>query len=224
MAFLPINLRVTGRSVTVVGGGGVGRRKCVSLLEAGACVTVIAPMVDTELAELAQSGRISLILRPYVTGDLAGAFLAYAATDDPAVNRAVADEASSRGIPVDVTDAPERGSFISPAVLRRGDLVIAVSTDGGAPGFAARVRDEIAGAIGAEYAEALLILGAVREKLLTEPENTAYNKKILRHLSAAPLPELVRSRNFEELDRILARIAGPAFTLENLGLGRKDSP
>lgn len=224
MTFLPINLNVTGRPVTVVGGGGVARRKCLSLLEAGARVTVIAPRLDAQLLELANNGSICLAQRPYADGDLADSVLAYAATDDPAVNRAVAAEAHDRGIPVDVTDAPERGSFISPAVLRRGDLVIAVSTGGGVPGFAARVRDDIAGTIGQEYAEALLILGAIREKLLTASKNAAYNKNILHDLSAAPLPEMVRSRNFEELDRTLARIAGPDCTLENLGFGRKDSP
>ncbi|ANA41386.1 MULTISPECIES: bifunctional precorrin-2 dehydrogenase/sirohydrochlorin ferrochelatase [Geobacter] len=224
MTFLPINLNVTGRPVTVVGGGRVARRKCLSLLEAGARVTVIAPRLDAQLLELANDGLICLAQRPYADGDLAGSVLVYAATDDPAVNRAVAAEAHDRGIPVDVIDAPERGSFISPAVLRRGDLVIAVSTGGGVPGFAARVRDDIAGTIGQEYAEALLILGAIREKLLTASKNAAYNKNILHDLSAAPLPEMVRSRNFEELDRTLARIAGPDCTLENLGFGRKDSP
>ncbi|AAR36672.1 bifunctional precorrin-2 dehydrogenase/sirohydrochlorin ferrochelatase [Geobacter sulfurreducens] len=224
MTLLPISINVSGRLVTIVGGGGVARRKCLSLLEAGARVTVVAPRLDERLMKLADEGAICLAQRPYADGDLAGSVLAYAATDDPAVNRAVAEEAHNRGIPVDVTDDPERGSFTSPAVLRRGDLVIAVSTGGGAPGFAARVRDDIAEIIGQEYAETLLILGAIREKLLTASKNAAYNKHILHDLSAAPLPEMVRSRNFEELDRTLARIAGPDFTLENLGFGRKDSP
>lgn len=224
MDLFPVNLIISGRPVTVVGGGVVARRKCLSLLEAGAQVTVIAPELDPQLDALRDEGRISHLGRPYAPGDLAGTFLAFAATSDAAVNRAVADEAAVRGILADVADAPERGSFTSPAVLRRGALLIAVSTGGKSPALAGAIRAKLAGEFGPEYAEVLEILGAVREKLLTTPENTAYNKKILNDLASSPLPEMVRAQRHDEIDRLLTRLAGPGFTRDGLGLGKKDSP
>lgn len=224
MELFPVNLIVRNRAATIVGGGAVARRKCISLLEAGARVTVVAPELDPKLRELRDGGRITHVARPYLSGDLAGAFLVFAATDAPAVNLAVAGEAASRGILCAVTDAPDRGSFTTPATLRRGDLLVAVSTGGKSPALARVIRERLEEAYGPEYAETLAILGAVREKLLTVSGNTSYNKKILNALAESPLPELVRSRNHEEVDRLLARLAGPGFTLDGLGLGKKDPP
>lgn len=224
MDLFPVNLIVSGRPATIAGGGAVARRKCLSLLEAGARVTVIAPELDPQLASLRDEGRISHLKRPYTSGDLAGAFLVFAATSDAAVNRAVAEEAATHGILVDVADAPEMGSFTSPAALRRGALLITVSTGGKSPALARAIRGELAAEFGPEYAEVLEILGAAREKLLTTSENTAYNKRILNDLAASPLAEMVSAQRYDEIDRLLTRHAGPGFTLDGLGLGKKDSP
>ncbi len=223
MAFFPLNLDIRERVVTVVGGGAVARRKCRALLEAGARLTVIAPLLDPRLGELRDRGVIAHVNRGYVPGDLAGAFLVFAATDTPAVNRAVADEARSRGILVCVADDPARGNVTLPSVVRRGDLLIAISTGGKSPALARAIRERLEREFGPEYGEALEILGAVREKLLTLSGNTAYNKKIFSDLAVSPLVELVRSRRYDEVDLLLTRLAGPGFTLEGLGLGKKDS-
>lgn len=218
----PVNLNIRDRKAVIVGGGAVAARKCLLLLEAGARVTVIAPSLDAGLARLRMEGRIACHTRPYVAGDLEGAFLTFAATDDPVVNRTVAEDAKTLGILVDVTGSPEHGSFTTPAAVRRGDLLITVSTGGKSPALAGRISNELARQFGPEYAKTLVILGAVREKLLTVRNNRTYNKAVLRTLADSDLPGLVRRREFDAIDRLLTTHAGPGFTLAALGTGTEE--
>ncbi|MEA2624561.1 MAG: precorrin-2 dehydrogenase, partial [Candidatus Binatota bacterium] len=162
MSYYPAFLALEGRTTVVVGGGAVAESKVESLLVTGATVRVIAPAVTERLRELAGEGRIEWSQRPHATGDLAGAFMAISATGDPAVDSEVACEARERGVLVNVVDDPQRSDFIAAAVLRRGDLVVAVSTSGAAPAVAARIRDRLASEFGREWQVALELLRAVR--------------------------------------------------------------
>ncbi len=224
MRYLPINLDVRGKTVVIVGGGPVATRKCQLLRASGASVTIIAPEVALVLQELANAGEVRHLARTYAQGDLAGAFLAYAATDQPAVNRAVADEAHRDGILVEVCTEPDRGNFTTPAVVTRGDLTIAIGTGGAAPALAGRIRQELEDRFDHAYAETVQLLGAVREKLLTANKAGAYNKRILKELADADLPHLFRIRAYAEIDQLLAMLCGPGFTLATLGVPEKDNP
>ncbi len=222
MYYYPINLDVNGQEAIVIGGGGVAARKCLGLVAAGARVRVIAPVLDPTLALLAENGQVSHLARGYAPGDLAGAFLVFAATDDRGINRAVALEARARGVLADIADDPQLGSFTSPAVLARGELTITVSTGGGSPALARKIRDELETRFGPEYATAIAILRAIREKLLTETGNSAYNKKILNALVDRDLPALVKNQSRDDIDRLLVELFGPGFTLVELGVEEKD--
>jgi precorrin-2 dehydrogenase/sirohydrochlorin ferrochelatase len=150
----------------VIGGGPVAARKVRGLIESGADVRVVAPSVCTELETLAETvAALSLARRPYASGDLDGATLVFAATNDPAVNAAIAREARACHVNANVADAPEQGTFVTPAVHRSGDIVIAVSA-GGVPTAARRIRDAIARLIDARYAAAVADLSALRGRLL----------------------------------------------------------
>jgi precorrin-2 dehydrogenase / sirohydrochlorin ferrochelatase len=222
MRYFPVNLDIRGRPVVVVGGGAVAARKCLSLLAAGARVSVIAPALAPILRELAANGRITHLAREYGKGDLAGAFLVFAATGHGPVNRAVAEEAKERGIPADIADAPALCDFTSPAVITRGELLLTVSTGGKAPALARRVREELENRFGPEYAAALDLLGKVREKLLTAKADSAYNKEILNTLVDHDLPALLKSGSGAAIDRLLLKLCGPGFSLAELGMGKKD--
>lgn len=187
---LPLNIDLCDRTVLVVGGGAVACRKVRVLLAAAASVHVVAPAMVPELSQLAASGAITARHGQYATDDLDGVFLAVAATDDPDVNDRVAAEARHRGILVAVADAPERGDCTFPAVLRRGDLEIAVATGGRCPAFAALVRDRLAEVVGDDYGAALERLALEREKLLTEGNDSTYNNKIVRLLAGRLIAEL----------------------------------
>lgn len=223
MRFFPINLDIRDRPIVVVGGGAVAARKCFALLDAGARVTVIAPDLDGRLRSLRENGLIGHLAREFARGDLAGAFLAFAATDSAAVNRAVAEEAKAGGILSDIADAPELGAFTLPALVRRGELLIAVSTGGKSPALARRIRQELETLYGPEYGTALELLGAVREKLLTEKGNSPYNKQLLNELVDHDLPALLKNHSTAEIDHLLTKLFGPGSTLAGLGVGEKDT-
>ena len=140
MGYIPIFLDVTGRECVVVGGGEVAARKVEALLEAGARVTVVSPRLSPPLKALVARGLVTHIAREYERGDIRGCVLVYAATDDPKLHRELAAEARALGIPINVVDVPELCTFISPAVVNRGELQIAISTGGASPAFAARLR------------------------------------------------------------------------------------
>jgi cobalt-precorrin 5A hydrolase / precorrin-3B C17-methyltransferase len=137
-----INLR--GALVVVVGGGAVAERKVRGLLDAGAAVRLISPALTAGLHALADAGAIEWQARPYQPGDLGGARLAFAATNQRAVNAQVAGEAEALGLLCNVADDPQAGSFHLPAVHREPGLVLAVSTAGASPARAKQVRDQIA--------------------------------------------------------------------------------
>ena len=155
---------LTGRRCLVVGGGSVAERKVALLRECGATVEVVSPGATARLAALAEAGQIKLRRRPVRTSDIAGAFLVVAATDDPQVNSQVAVRARFAGGLVNVVDDPEACSFLVPSVVRRGDLTIAISTGGGSPALAKKLRQRLERTIGPEYEEFLAVLRELREQ------------------------------------------------------------
>lgn len=163
----PVVLLLEGRLGVVIGGGAIARGKVERLLEAGAEVRVIAPQADEAIERLGEQGRIEWRRRPYRPGDLTGAALAIAATGDPAVNAAVYEEAQARGLPVNAVDDVEHCTFTAPAILRNGDLLVSVSTEGKAPALAVRIRDRLADLYGGrEYARLLELAGSLRPEVL----------------------------------------------------------
>lgn len=190
--YFPLNINVEGKMAVVVGGGKVGARKCKSLLAAGARVRVISPGTAEEITALARRGEIELICREYGgKEDLAGALLVFAATDDAAVNRRICRDAEECGILACCADSPAMGNFITPAAVRRGDLLLTVSTGGKSPALAAMIRQKLEETFGEEYAEALEVLGTARQKLLTATEESAYNRTLLKMLVEDRLAHLV---------------------------------
>ena len=150
----------------VIGGGKVASRKAQSLQEAGAPVTAISPEFCVEFLALDGADvALEMIRRAYQAGDLAGAFVVVAATDDPLVNRAVWSEALQRGCLVNVVDDPEHSNFIVPAVVQRGEVKIAVTTGGSSPALARRLRERLEKVIGPEYGELARLLADLRPEL-----------------------------------------------------------
>lgn len=177
---LPLNVSMSGKTAVIAGGGAVALRKARTLLEAGAHVRLVAPVLNSGLGTLSDAGKVDVRYATYTSTDLDGAFLAIAATDNPQVNRQVATDAHERGILVAVVDQPEAGDCIFPATVRRGNLEIAISTGGRCPSLAAEVKRIIERVIGEEYAGILDQLAGEREKLLTDGNDGTYNANVLR--------------------------------------------
>ncbi len=216
MAYLPIFLDVSGRRCVVVGGGDVAARKVASLLDAGAEVVVVSPSLVAVLAELARDGRIMHIQRAYEAGDITGAALVYAATDDAELHRRIYDEARAGGIPVNVADVPSLCTFITPAVMTRGSLKIAVSTGGASPAMAKRIIVRLQRLFGPEYGLALEVLRAARLHLQANEPNIAIRAKKLTALAAGRIPAYLRNGELEAIEKILRRELGVG--LDALGL------
>ena len=185
----PVALSVRGRRALVVGGGAAAERNVRGLIDAHADVTVVAPALTPPLAALAEVGAIGWLPRAYEPGDLAGAFIAFAATDDDATDASVAAEARRAGILVNDASDAERGDFATPAVHRSGPLTVTVDSGGLAPSFTKRIRDELAVQFGARYARAAATLGALRERVqaVVPPEQRA---GVMQHFAERDIDEL----------------------------------
>jgi precorrin-2 dehydrogenase / sirohydrochlorin ferrochelatase len=205
--YYPINLDLNDKTVVIIGGGAVAARKALRLLAAGARLRVVAPQLDERLAALAARESLVHLARPYLPGDLDGALLAFAATDNPEVNRAVALEARQRGVLIDVVAAPREGDFTTPALLSRGELLITASTGGASPGLARRIIQDLEPLFGDEYTQSVALLGQVREKLLTEKGGSAYNGRVFAELTELDLPALIKDGGKDALDQLLLRLS-----------------
>ncbi len=161
----PITLDLQGRPCLVVGGGVIAERKATGLLDAGARVSVVSPTLSPGLMSLATDGRLGWRPREYAAGDTGGFFLVMVATDDRAVNAAVAAEARAAGVLVNCADDPERCDFILPALLRRGPVTVAVTTGGASPIMARLVRDELSALLPAEWGALTGLVADVRQAL-----------------------------------------------------------
>jgi siroheme synthase-like protein len=162
MGYYPVLLDLEGRRCVMVGGGIIAGRRVDGLLTAGARVTVISPRLTRTLAARAAEGRIDHEAREYRDGDLDGADLAFVATDAGEVNAAVAREARARGVWINAADDPARCTFILPALVRRGDLTVAIATGGSSPALARAIREELETYLTDDYAT-LAAIAARRE-------------------------------------------------------------
>ena len=188
MAGYPITLELSGRHCLVVGGGAVALRKVEGLLSFGACVRVVSPNVVEELDVLASKEEVEWHRRSYESDDLKGMVLVISATDDMEMNRRVADDAHEFGIPVNVVDQPDLCSFTVPAVVRRGDLVIAIQTGGQSPALSRRLRETLERQFGPEYGPYVAFLGRMRRWIHERfPDDPAARQKAASRLAGLDL-------------------------------------
>jgi precorrin-2 dehydrogenase/sirohydrochlorin ferrochelatase len=208
MKYFPVNLQIAERKCVVIGGGRVAARKVATLLECGGVVEVVSPELVEELRERQQKGELAWLARPYRPGDLAGAFLVIAATDDEGVQAAVFAEASAANQLINVADVPQRCNFILPAVVSRGDLVIAVSTAGQSPALARRIRKQVAEAYGDEYATVVEIMGRLRPVVLALGLGHGRNKEIFSALLTDDFIGWVKGGDWPAIESHLRAILG----------------
>jgi precorrin-2 dehydrogenase/sirohydrochlorin ferrochelatase len=180
----PVVFNLSGRRAVVVGGGEVALRKARALADAGAQVRIVAPKFTAGFAE---DGRFECLAERYEKRRLEGARVVVAATDDEGVNRQVAEDARAAGVLVNVVDRPELCDFIVPAQVRRGELLIAISTSGAAPALAKRLRERLEKEFGPEYATYLAVLREVRENLKKRKVSPETRRLIFERLTSDDL-------------------------------------
>ncbi|SDX40175.1 bifunctional precorrin-2 dehydrogenase/sirohydrochlorin ferrochelatase [Paenibacillus sp. CF384] len=179
--YYPMMVNLQGKRCVVVGGGSVAERKVQGLLDGGANrVEVIAPAASSALRELAGAGSIQLVQREYREGDLQGVMLVMAATNNRQVNHEIAVLGDRLGIFVNVADLGEEGSFVTPSTVRRGELLLAVTTGGASPALAAIMKRQLARQYNecfGDYVEGLRLL---RARVLSGVMNPELRTTLLR--------------------------------------------
>ena len=219
----PVHLRSEGRPAVVVGAGQVAMRKIRLLLDGGARVTVVAPDACPPVAAWAAAGRLRWRAEPFVPAHLDGAFLAIAATSSRRVNAEVARAARQRHVLVNVADDPEASDFHVPAVLRRGDLVVSVSTGGRCPGFARAIKRRIDAMLGPEARVALEVVAAVRRRIV-QRRGAPQPRSSYAWLINDELFRACRDGDRASLDAMLRDVLGEGYSLEELGVAELLEP
>ncbi|MBM4462057.1 MAG: glutamyl-tRNA reductase [Chloroflexi bacterium] len=202
--YYPIFLDIDGRRCVVVGGGRVALRKVRMLLDHGGQVEVISPDLCPGLSRMAEQGQVQARHRNYMEGDLAGAVIAVAATDEGQTNAAVYQEAKARRILINSVDDPKHSDFIVPSYLRRGDVTIAISTEGRSPALARKIRTELERDLANEYAPLARLAGEVRSELKERGVMVSADEW-QRALDLDNLTGILRARGAEEAKSALLR-------------------
>lgn len=211
--YFPVFLNLEGKLCVVIGGGKVGERKVLSLLQAKASVKLISPEATPVLQKLAEEGQILWEKRIYQPGDLEGAWLVVAATNDPSTQRSIYDEANAKRVFCNMVDVPEFCSFIVPSVVKRGSLNIAISTSGASPAVARRIRESLEMQFGPEYEIYLKLMENLRKQILELNLSPTEKEVKLHRLAMAPIPQYIRDRDLELLKNIIEK-EGLIFPLD----------
>lgn len=208
MRYYPIFLDLRGKPCVVIGGGRVAQTKVEGLLAVDALVTVISPAITDALSRLQREGRINHVAREYQPGDLSGYALAFVGTDDRSVNAIVTEEGRKSGVWVNAVDDPPNCDFIMPAIVRRGDITVAISTGGTSPAMARKLREEMEAYFTDEYADLLELVAEVRRELRSENRTVSSDA-----WNAALTPELRDLLSEGQRDRakemLLANLSAP---------------
>jgi len=191
-------MKLAVKQCLVVGAGKVGEPKISGLIDTGASVHVVAVAASGQVREWADAGKIELELRAFTAGDLDGKFLAVAATASESLNKLIYREAQRRGVLCNVVDVPEYCDFFYPAVVRRGDLQIAISTTGQSPSLAQKIRQQLERQFGEGYAAWVEQLGETRRLILASDLDQETKGELLHSLASreafeaalAKIPEL----------------------------------
>jgi len=181
--YLPLFTDLNGRLCLVVGGGRIAEGRSRLLAAHGAVLRLVTPELSEGLAEMVARGQVAeLRRRPYAAEDLDGVFLALAATNYRGINAEIAEHAHARGILCNVADDPDACDVHIPALVRRGDLTMAISTGGASPAVTAQVRQRLDELFGPEWGELLTLLGDLRQDTKRRYPQPAQRATALRAL------------------------------------------
>lgn len=187
-----VSLELDGRLCLVIGGGQVAERKVCTLLACGALVHIVGPELTPLLRDIVEAGRAVYRQARYSPADLNDVFLVICATDDKEVNRQVAEDCAARNLLVNVVDEPEKCSFFVPAVVKRGELSLAVSTGGKSPLLARKLREELETTYGPQYGIYLDLLADLRKEVINNVSDKTQKKEILERMVADEILDALR--------------------------------
>lgn len=196
--YYPVFLNLEDKKTIVVGGGEVAERKVLSLLKSRADITVVSPSLTKRLSREKSLKTIRHLSRNYMKGDLKGAFLVIAATDSAEINKRVARDSPAL---VNVVDVPSECNFIAPSLLKRGPLIVAISTGGASPAFARTIRKELQQLYGPEFSGYLAFIKRIRAKALSEITEKDRRERFLKGLASKKILDTLRVKGLNDLKK-----------------------
>ncbi|MGE4539160.1 MAG: bifunctional precorrin-2 dehydrogenase/sirohydrochlorin ferrochelatase [Desulfovibrio sp.] len=208
MRYYPIYVNLQGKRCLVVGAGQVGRRKIATLAACGAAEILVLDMIvpDESCAEALAHPAVVFACRPFAPADLDGRFLVIASTDDEALNWEISRECERRGILCNIVDQPEKCSFIVPALYTQGELTVAISTGGGSPALARKIRQGLGDFLGSEYGALLMLMSNLRPMVLGLGLGSPENSRIFRELVDSSLIEALKRGDADAAEAVLRDI------------------
>lgn len=194
--YYPLHLNITGKKCLVVGGGKTAQRKIATLLRYGGSVVVVSPDSTPAIAALSRRKKIVWRKRKFKESDCSGAFLIFAATDCPSLNRTIGGLARRKSILVNVIDSLTDCDFISPALVERGHLTVSIASEGLAPLLSRKIKTDLESYFGPEYMRYTLLMGRVRGAIVRNKKLSEQDKREkLQALLSLPIMEnLVREK------------------------------
>ncbi len=214
MSYYPIYLELEGKTVLVVGGGNVARRKVETLLEYGAVINIVSKDLVPELKKLVESGQVRHFGEVFLEKHLDSAFLVFAATDDNRLNHQIAESTRKRGLLINAVDQPPDCDFIVPSIIRKGNLSIAVSTSGKSPALAQSIRKKLDSQFGKEYEIFLILMGSLRKEILSLGLSQEENSRIFHKIVDSNILKALSEDNLEEVEVILRKTLPEDVDLE----------
>lgn len=216
MSYYPVFLDLSGKKVVVVGGGKVAQRKIETLLEYGAVIYVISKDLTPELQERVKNGNIMFLAHEFEEGYIEDAFLVIIATNDKMLNQRVSTLAKERNILVNTVDRPEECNFIVPSIVKRGDLLIAVSTSGKSPTLAKRIKEKLIDQFGKEYGDFLNMMGRIRKEVLLKDISEGERGRIFHELVDSSMLDLIKRQDFASVATELERMLKSPVTIDDV--------
>ncbi len=189
--YYPLFLDITDKQCLVIGGGKVAERKVAMLLESGANVTVISPRATKSLQELARLKKVTFIKRTCTQKDVTDAALVFTCTNNTRVNKEVKRSAALRKIPVNVADDPRLCDFIVPSIVRKDDIIIAISTSARLPFASKQLREKLETLLTDDYLDYVRILSQVRGHVLKATQNKSERERIMKKIARMTAQEIV---------------------------------
>ena len=216
MAYYPIMVDLTNRQVLVVGGGSVAGRKIRTLLEYGAVVNLVSKELSPEIKNYTDSGEVRYLGEEFSPVYLEDMFLVIAATDDEELNHRISQIAEAKGLLINAVDQPSDCNFIVPSIIKKGDLVVAVSTSGKSPAMAKKIRKQLTEYFGDEYEPFLRIMGRIRSEVISSGTDHRENSRIFHQIIDSGLFKAVKAGKLNDAAVILSEILGRDITINKI--------
>ena len=203
MRYYPVNLDIQNKNCLVIGGGSVAERKIQTLIKCGAIVTAVAIKASDAIKALADLNKINLKIKKYESADLKDMFLVIGATNNNQVNCNISADAKRLKAICNIADCPKKCDFILPSIVKKGDLVISISTSGKSPALAKKLRKDLQKQFGEEYAKVLNLLGVIRKILLSRAHEPEAHKDVFENLINSRLFEAVKKKDTDAVKTII---------------------